>query len=190
MNDLAKFQEQIKAPKGQYNNFGKYHYRSCEDIMEAAKPIVNAAGYSLTCEDSVEEVGGRIYVKATAMLQNGEQSFSCSAYAREPESRKGMDDSQITGSASSYARKYALAGLFALDDTKDADATNNHAEVVKKAQKPSNEVVKKELTPDHGAWAKICERIKADGWDAVYPKLLQHYNISEATQAALKLETS
>lgn len=121
MNKLSVIQSEVKAPKGQFNSFGKYRYRSCEDIVEAVKPILNKHGFSLILTDEVVSVGDRIYVKATATISSGEQDFSATAFAREEETKKGMDASQITGTASSYARKYALNGLFAIDDTKDAD---------------------------------------------------------------------
>jgi hypothetical protein len=123
---LAEFQQQIKVKKGQYNSFGKYYYRSAEDILEAVKAVVNPLGWAIMLEDEIIEVGGRIYVKSTAILTNGEQTYSTSAMAREDETIKGMHASQITGSTSSYSRKYALNALFALEDTKDSDATNNH----------------------------------------------------------------
>lgn len=123
---LDKIQALVKAPKGQFNSFGKYKYRSCEDIVEAVKPIINPLGYYLILSDEVVEVGGRVYVKATASLCNGEIEYISTAYAREEEVKKGMDGSQITGSSSSYARKYALNGLFAIDDTQDSDSTNTH----------------------------------------------------------------
>ncbi len=123
---LSKIQSLVKAPKGQVNKFGNYKYRSCEDIVEAVKLVINPLGYYLTITDEIVSIGERIYVKATATLSNGEHTFTASAYAREEETKKGMDAAQITGSASSYARKYALNGLFAIDDTKDADATNTH----------------------------------------------------------------
>lgn len=125
---LAEIQAEIKVPKGQYNSFGKYNYRSCEDILEAAKPLLSKQGCVLTITDQVEHVEGRFYVKAEAQMTDAEttESFTVSAYAREEESKKGMDGAQVTGSTSSYARKYALNGLFALDDVKDSDATNKH----------------------------------------------------------------
>lgn len=128
MNELAKIQATVKAPKGQFNNFGKYKYRSCEDIVEAVKPVINQLGYYLVLTDEIVLIGTRYYVKATATISNGKESFSCTAFAREEEIKKGMDGSQITGASSSYARKYALNGLFAIDDTKDADSTNTHDE--------------------------------------------------------------
>lgn len=118
---LVEIQSDLKAPKGNYNSFGNYKYRSCEDILEAVKPLLKAHGVALKLADSIEEVGGRVYVKATATLTDGEGNIEVTAYAREAETKKGMDDSQITGTASSYARKYALNGLFCIDDTKDAD---------------------------------------------------------------------
>ena len=118
----------MKAPKGQTNKFGGYRYRSAEDILEALKPLLGEWGCSLVIQDDMVEVGGRVYVKASANLIDNETEsvLSTSAFAREAEVKKGMDDAQITGSASSYARKYALNGLFAIDDTKDQDATNTH----------------------------------------------------------------
>lgn len=120
---LAKIQRELKAPKNQKNSFGNYNYRSCEDILEALKPLLN--GFVLTITDEVVNVGDRYYVKATAIFSNGAHSIENTAFAREAETKKGMDDAQITGSASSYARKYALNGLFAIDDTKDADTMDN-----------------------------------------------------------------
>jgi hypothetical protein len=119
---LSEIQSALKVPKNNRNNFGNYNYRSAEDIIEAVKKIINPAGLSLTITDDLVQVGNRIYVKATATI--GE--WSATGWAREEETKKGMDASQITGSASSYARKYALNGLLAIDDTKDADATNTH----------------------------------------------------------------
>ena len=121
---LVEIQSSLKAPKGQYNSFGKYKYRSAEDILEAVKPILKAQNCKLTIMDEIVAVGERIYVKAIATISDGTQSLSVCAFAREEDEKKGMDASQVTGAASSYARKYALNGLFAIDDTKDADALN------------------------------------------------------------------
>lgn len=121
---LLKIQIELKAPKGQYNSFGKYKYRSCEDILEAVKPLLQENKCTLTIKDDMEQIGDRYYIKATAILADTEADntiITNTAYAREEESKKGMDGSQITGTASSYARKYALNGLFLIDDTKDAD---------------------------------------------------------------------
>jgi hypothetical protein len=124
---LRKVQTELKAPKGQYNSFGKYAYRSCEDILEALKPILDKEQLVLVIEDDIEEKANRVYVKATATLtnaENPEEKITTKAYAREEESKKGMDGSQVTGASSSYARKYCLNGLFNIDDNKDSDATN------------------------------------------------------------------
>jgi len=121
--EVARIQLALKAPKGQWNDFGKYHYRNCEDILEALKPIVQPC--SVTISDEVVSVGERIYVKAVVTISLESESLSVSAYARESLIKKGMDESQITGAASSYARKYALNGLFLIDDTKDADSQDN-----------------------------------------------------------------
>lgn len=132
---LMNIQAELKAPKNQYNEFGKYHYRSCEDILEGLKPLLKKYKATLTISDEIVQIGNRYYVKSTATLIDAENEISLldgqgiisvSAYAREDEQKKGMDASQLTGSTSSYARKYALNGLFAIDDTKDSDATNKH----------------------------------------------------------------
>jgi hypothetical protein len=129
---IVKIQAELKAPKGQVNKFGNYRYRSAEDIIEAVKPIIAKYGYYLVISDAIEHYDDRFYVKAVAALVNeqNEVIVRTSGYAREEEVKKGMDAAQITGSASSYARKYALNGLFAIDDTKDADATNEHKDEV------------------------------------------------------------
>lgn len=129
--NLVKIQAELKAPKGQFNAFGKYKYRNAEDIIEAVKPILYKYGTALIITDEVVQVGDRIYVQATAtLLDDTDNCISSKGWAREEELKKGMDAAQITGSASSYARKYALNGLFAIDDTKDADSTNEHKDEV------------------------------------------------------------
>jgi hypothetical protein len=127
---LAKIQAEVKAPKGNFNSFGKYKYRSAEDILEAVKPVINPLGFWVTIYDEIVLIGDRYYIKATAEISNGKNAYTSIAYAREEEIVKGMSSPQVTGSASSYARKYALSGLLALDDTKDADATNEHRDEV------------------------------------------------------------
>lgn len=124
---LATIQQKLKAPKGQYNSFGKYAYRNAEDILEAVKPLCAETGTVVLLSDEIINIGNRFYVKATVALVDAETQtqLSVSAYAREEEEKKGMDGSQVTGASSSYARKYALNGLFAIDDTKDSDTTNN-----------------------------------------------------------------
>jgi len=127
---LLNIQAELKAPKNQYNSFGKYNYRSCEDILEGLKPLLIKYKATLIIDDEIVQIGDRYYVKATATLIDiegeGRECISSTAFAREDEKKTGMDLSQLTGSTSSYARKYALNGLFCIDDTKDSDATNNH----------------------------------------------------------------
>lgn len=122
---LAKIQQSLNAPKGQFNKFGKYNYRNCEDILEALKPLL--ADCTVVISDDIQAIGDRVYVKATAVFSDGKESVMVTAFARESLTKKGMDDSQITGSTSSYARKYALNGLFLIDDNKDADSQDNSA---------------------------------------------------------------
>lgn len=126
MKELQIIQTKLKAPKSQYNKFGQYNYRSCEDIVEAAKPLLAENECTLTISDDIVLIGTRVYVKATATITNSQgEKEQCSAFAREEETKKGMDTAQITGSTSSYARKYALNGLFCIDDTKDPDNFDN-----------------------------------------------------------------
>ena len=127
MKELNIIQTSLAAPKGQRNNFGNYNYRSCEDILAAAKPLLKEQECTLTIADDILLVGDRFYIKATATITNKEGLRVCTtAFAREEANKKGMDACQVTGAASSYARKYALCGLFAIDGEKDADATNTH----------------------------------------------------------------
>lgn len=134
MKELRNIQAELKAPKGQYNSFGKYNYRSAEDILEAVKPLLAKYGVLMTITDDVIAVADRIYVKATVTIENSKGvSKTVNAYAREAEEKRGMDESQITGTASSYARKYALNGMFLIDDAKDAD-TEEYAKQQTKAQ--------------------------------------------------------
>lgn len=131
---IVAIQSELKAPKGQYNSFGKYNYRSCEDILEGVKPLLAKHGLVLTIQDSIDLIGDRFYVKATATITDGKEKLSTSAYARESLDKKGMDASQVTGATSSYARKYALNGLLAIDDTKDADTMDNSKKPVQQTQ--------------------------------------------------------
>lgn len=154
---LLCIQSELKSPKGQFNKFGGYSYRSCEDILEAVKPILARYKALLFLSDEIVEVGSRIYVMARATLVNvekPEEKLVATAYAREEESKKGMDGSQVTGAASSYARKYALNGLLEIDDTKDADATNDHGKGPKPATaKPAGKphIQKQKISADMGA---------------------------------------
>lgn len=155
---LQKIQFEMKAPKNLYNKFGNYSYRNAEGILEAFKPFGEKYKVALTLSDEIVNIGDRYYIKATATLYNTEEDGGiCSnvAYARESFDKKGMDDSQITGTASSYARKYALNGLFLLDDTKDADTDEFHEETKKKAESVKDKKATKEqieeikkLTPE------------------------------------------
>ena len=135
---LMTVQAKLRAPKGQYNSFGKYSYRSCEDILEALKPLLAEVGAIVNISDEVKLIGDRFYVEATAMFLDCEtgDSVVARASAREDETKKGMDLAQVTGSVSSYARKYALNGLFAIDDNKDSDATNTHGKDIKPNMTP------------------------------------------------------
>lgn len=130
--NLKQIQQELKAPKSRRNSFGNYNYRSCEDILEAVKPMLQDSTLVLT--DEIVNVGDHNYIKATAIFNDGEVTLT-TAFARESETKKGMDDSQITGTASSYARKYALNGLFLIDDTKDADTDEFHKTAKKQAEK-------------------------------------------------------
>ena len=172
MKELIIIQSQLKAPKGQYNSFGKYKYRSAEDILEAVKPLLMENECYMTLNDELVMIGTRYYVKATATIVNKDgKSVSNQALAREDDDKKGMDGSQITGTASSYARKYAMNGLFLIDDTKDAD-TDEYQNQVKngKAKQPATK--QKGLTDDAmfiaEAEAENCETVAQ--LSAVYNK--------------------
>lgn len=137
MKELIAIQSELKAPKSQFNKFGGYKYRKAEDILEAVKPLLNKQKCTLTITDDIVMVGNRIYVKATATIKNEKgECETTNGWAREEESKKGMDGSQITGASSSYARKYALNGLFAIDDNADSDTTNDgqHQEAQQQTQ--------------------------------------------------------
>ena len=144
---LMTVQTKLRAPKGQYNSFGKYSYRSCEDILEALKPLLAEVGAIVNVSDEIKFIGDRFYVEATASfidVETGERMIA-KASAREAETKKGMDDSQVTGSVSSYARKYALNGLFAIDDNKDADSTNTHGKDIKPNMTPVSRLTEAQL---------------------------------------------
>lgn len=169
---LSAIQTELKAPKNQFNKFGGYNYRSCEDILEAVKPLCAKYKTTLVLEDEIVSIGTRYYVKAIARLYDndpqdqGHIAVKAEAYAREEESKKGMDGSQVTGASSSYARKYALNGLFSIDDAKDSDTTNTGDAPAQKpaaaAQKPATQAAQKkepvpEITPDAVASAGILD---------------------------------
>ena len=142
MEKLIEIQSELKAPKNQRNNFGNYNYRSCEDILEAVKPLLKEKKCLLTLTDELVNIGQRYYIKATAIFNDGTNQITVTGFAREEETKKGMDGSQITGASSSYARKYALNALFLIDDQKDSDVTNQGEE--KKPAK-QNEMQNSEL---------------------------------------------
>lgn len=179
MKELLQIQSELKAPKGQYNSFGKYKYRSCEDILEAVKPLCVKYGVILTLSDEIVQVGERYYIKATANLsKEGCTDISVTAYARESLDKKGMDDSQITGTASSYARKYALNGLFCIDDTKDAD-TDEYAKNTKTA-KNTTKAVYKELERDD--WReRVIDAAEAKGISM--KEIARDYKLNSTTTA-------
>lgn len=169
MESLKKIQAELKAPKNQFNKFGNYAYRSAEDILEAVKPLLAKYNSMLTISDEIVEAGGRIYVKAQCTFMDDKgSSIITAAYAREPESKKGMDESQITGAASSYARKYALNGMFLIDDTKDAD-TNAYQSV----NNPPPPKQPKMITNEQGCQIEdLVFKTKADK-----AKMLEYYKV-------------
>ena len=157
---LQQIQQELKAPKGQRNSFGNYNYRSCEDILEALKPILAKHEAAIVLADEVMEIGGRVYVKATATLKTKDGNESATAFAREPQTKKGCDESQITGATSSYARKYALNGLFGIDDTKDADTMDNRNEGQKQAtQTVTEQPTTAYMMSDHLVRIKNCRTV-------------------------------
>lgn len=188
MKELIRIQSELKAPKGQYNSFGKYNYRSAEDILEAVKPLLKENDCILTLADDVVEIGGRIYVKAVASLRHDDEIIQTCAFARESETKKGMDDSQITGTASSYARKYALNGLFLIDDTKDADTDEYKKQNQSRPPKdlPQEEAEKLEETINKDEAKMLIQYSKAVGWqgdDATIGKeLCKHFGVEKLTE--------
>lgn len=174
---LLKAQVELKAPKGQYNSFGKYKYRSCEDILEALKPVLDKFKLTLFIKDDVIEVNTRNYVKATIILVNTEKPdeiIETSALAREEETKKGQDGSQITGTSSSYARKYALNGLFLIDDTKDNDTSDSKIERGNRAEEERKKV-EEYLNSRPGMIERLKESLSSDKLS----KVLGAYNVNE-----------
>ena len=188
MKKLTAIQNELKAPKNQYNSFGKYKYRSCEDILEAVKPLLKKHDCTLTITDGVLEVGSLVFIDATATISNGEESISVRAQAGIDPNRKGMDIAQSFGSSSSYARKYALNGLFLIDDTKDADATNDHGKTQTaqpKAQTaPTPKAERIIVTEGDENFMKIVQGV-ASG-KATLKQALDKFNISEQVEASIK----
>lgn len=196
---LLAVQTELKAPKGQYNSFGKYNYRSCEDILEGVKPVLAKHKADLIISDSLELIGDRYYVKATATFVDieTEDSLVNTAYARESEKKTGMDDSQITGAASSYARKYALNGLFLIDDTKDADTDeyqnqqNRPTKKTQKAKEPVKDIVNENIPkyPPRDELLKVAEKHYPSGSDALDAilKMWKIDSLNKATDAQLMI---
>lgn len=176
MEKLQTIQAELKAPKNQRNNFGKYNYRSCEDILEAVKPLLDKQKCTLTISDEIKEVGGITFVEAVAIISDGESQVHVKAQAGIDINRKGMDIAQSFGSSSSYARKYALNGLFLIDDTKDADATNNHGKGAKEA--PEKQWLNKGTTE----FKKVQAYLKNGG---NLSKVEEKYKISKETKELL-----
>ena len=184
---LIEVQSKLKAPKNQYNSFGKYSYRNCEDILEALKPILKEVGATIIISDEVVSVNERYYVKATVKFIDTEtgEVVEASANAREEDNKKGMDSSQLTGSTSSYARKYALNGLFAIDDTKDSDFTNTHDKEKKTLEVISEAQAKRMYMLAKGKDTDIIKQILSNaGFNASRDITKDKYNaICEAIEA-------
>ena len=174
---LIKIQNQLKAPKGQYNKFGNYAYRNLEDILEAVKPLLYAQGLTLTMSDEVIEVAGLPVIKAIAILSDGENEIVRTAVAGVDVNQKGMAIAQAFGSSSSYARKYLLNGIFLIDDTKDDDATNKHGKTA-----PASPKVKETLTANSAAYLKVIQAIK-DGYDM--KAVEEKYNVSTEVKKSI-----
>jgi hypothetical protein len=203
---IANVQAELKAPKSQYNSFGRYNYRSAEDILEAVKPLLFKHGLTQTISDEVVETNTRHYIKATVTVYLGDQSVSVSAFAREPEQKKGMDESQITGTASSYARKYALNGMWCIDDTKDADTDEfrqqtdkqNNGKANKKSEPVDDDRLPWDMDEDESEYLTKKEvgdlvqyAVRALGKDdaeACIKKMCTHYKVSSET--LLRADTS
>ena len=190
---LTEVQNELKAPKSKYNSFGKYNYRSCEDILEAVKPILKAKRLAMTVKDDVFNIGDRFYIMATVTVFDceSEEKVTTTAYAREDADKKGMDGSQITGSSSSYARKYALNGMFAIDDTKDADSWNTHDKdrtvEKKEAERATEEQVAKLRALYKGKEDKLTELLDKYGiTNPVQFKRMEIQSVIDKLEAKLK----
>lgn len=178
---LTEVQNELKAPKSRYNSFGKYNYRSCEDILEAVKPLLKSKKLAMTVKDDVYSVEGRFYIMATVTVFDceSEEKITTTAYAREDSDKKGMDGSQITGSSSSYARKYALNGMFAIDDTKDADSWNTHGKD-KSSDKKEEQGVNYATDEQIGKINDMCNANPE--FKEALPKALKKYGVNNVVQ--------
>ena len=186
--ELARVQKILKSPKSQYNKFGNFYFRSCEDILESVKEVTNCA---IMIQDEIILIGSRFYVKATAQMIDGEgAAVSSCAFAREAETKKGMDEAMITGSASSYARKYALNGLFAIDDTRDSDTKKVEESPKDEPAKTAKKDVEKGWYNDFNKHKAIMEDEIKSGKktvDQIINKLKQNYKISTGVVEQIKL---
>ncbi len=180
MEKLRKIQAELKVPKNQYNAFGKYKYRNAEDILEAVKPLLLKYDLTMIISDDIIEIGGRVYVKANVTVFDEKDKVETFGFAREPENKKGMDDSQLTGSTSSYARKYGLNGMFCIDDTKDADSMDSTTKPLK-----TSTPQKKELKPGTNAWKNTITKLN-DG-TVTLETVKKHYIISKENEQKLKV---
>lgn len=177
MKNLVNIQNELKVPKGNLNKFGNYKYRSAEDILEAVKPILLKYNASLTLTDDIVAIGSKVFCKATALLTIDEESTFTQGFAETSE-HKGMSAEQTTGTASSYSRKYALNGLFLIDETEaDADSQKPQEEMKKQSTKP-------ELTFESKAYAQVYEKILSGS--ATIDKVKEHYSLSKEVETALK----
>lgn len=180
---IIAIQNELKAPKGQKNSFGNYKYRSQEDILEALKPLLEKYNVHQFISDTIELIGNRYYIKSTVTIVGSERGemLSVSAYAREPQNKKGMDESQITGASSSYARKYALNGLWLIDDTKDADTDEHQQEADNRPkQKPK-------VNPDNKRWVKAVHAVASGKSDIDFIK--KNYDITDEDAERLVAES-
>ena len=182
MDKLRKIQAELKAPKNQRNNFGKYNYRSCEDILEAVKPLLDKYECTLTVSDEIKQLGDIIFVESIAIISDGENQVHTKAQAGIDPNRKGMDIAQSFGSSSSYSRKYALNGLFLIDDTKDADSTNTHGKEGKAPTAKATTSDKEWLNKGTAEFTKVQAYLKSGGTLANVEK---KYKVSKETKELL-----
>ena len=185
---MIKVQATLNAPKGQFNSFGKYHYRSCEDIMGALKPLLAAEGLFQSVSDEIVMIGDRHYVKATVTVTDGQTSATNCALAREDSDKKGMDGAQVTGAASSYARKYALNGMWNIDDSKDADTNEFREQQARQATQSVKQQAKPQLVELSGQTLQAVVQWLSEGLavDHVIQKLESKYSVTQ--QAAEKIK--
>jgi hypothetical protein len=185
---MIKVQATLNAPKGQFNSFGKYHYRSCEDIMGALKPLLAAEGLFQSVSDEIVMIGDRHYVKATVTVTDGQTSVTNSALAREDRDKKGMDGAQVTGAASSYARKYALNGMWNIDDSKDADTNEFRDQQARQAKNEVKQQAKPSLSAIEGQTLTAVNQWANEGMSAehICEKLSSKYSLTESAIASVK----